>query len=68
MLGIGIGIGNQKSGIVPEGPIVQPPTRNFNVIGRSVEMAAQKFYTEAKFGCCGKLHPHKTNGDWGSKG
>jgi hypothetical protein len=47
---------------------VQRPTRNFNVIGRSVEMAAQKFYTEAKFGCCGKLHPHKTNGDWGSKG
>jgi len=48
--------------------IVQPATRNFNVTGRSVEMAAQKFYTDAKFGCCGKVRASNTNGDWGSKG
>jgi len=47
---------------------VQRPTRNFNVTRRSVEMAGKKFYTDANFGCCGKVQRHNTNGDWGSKG
>jgi len=52
----------------PIGAIVQRPTRNFNVNGHSVEMAAQKFYTDAKFGCWGKVQWHNANGDWGSNG
>jgi hypothetical protein len=47
---------------------VQRPTRKFNVTGRSVEMAANKFYTEAKFGYCGKVPPRNGKGDWGAKG
>jgi hypothetical protein len=50
------------------GPIVHRPSRKFNVIGRSVEMAARKFYTAANFGCRGKLPGHNANGDWGSQG
>ena len=60
--------GSGKRRSHPIGPIVQRPTRNFNVTGRSVEMAAQKFYTDAKFGWSGKVQWHNTNGDWGSKG
>jgi hypothetical protein len=40
------------------------PTRKFNVIGRSVEMAEKKFYTDAKFGWCGKLPRPGASGDW----
>jgi hypothetical protein len=47
---------------------VQRPTGNFNVIGHSVEMPAEKFYTDAKFGCCGKVQRHNTNGGWGGEG
>jgi hypothetical protein len=47
---------------------VQRPTRNFNVTSHSVEMAAWKFYTDAKFGCCGKVQQRNGNGDWGAKG
>ena len=60
------GIGTRRSH--PIEAIVQRPTRNFNVTGSSVEMAAQKCYTDAKFGCCGKLQWRNASGDWGSKG
>ena len=47
--------GGWESGVASERPIVQCPSGKFNVIGRSVEMAAQKFYTDANFGCRGKV-------------
>ena len=61
-----VGSGTRKSHLIDA--IVSRPTRNFNVIGRSVEMAAKKFYTGAKFGWYGKLPRHNTNGDWACKG
>ena len=64
-------LGNRESGIGNprrECPIVQRLRSNFNVTSRSVEMAAQKFYTDAKFGWCGKLPRHNTNGDWACQG
>jgi len=36
--------------------------------GRSVGMAAKKFYTGAKSGYCGKVQPRNTKADWGTKG
>jgi hypothetical protein len=62
------GDGRREATVASDWAIVQRPTRNFNVTGRSVEMAAQKFYTDAKFACCGKTQRHNTNGGWGSKG
>jgi len=44
---------------------VQRPRQNFNVTGRLVEMGAQKFYTDAKFGSCGKVPGHDANGRLG---
>jgi len=38
---------------------VQRLTSNFNVTSRSVEMAAQEFYTDAKFGCLRQSAPPK---------
>ena len=62
------GDGNQEAAVASDRAIVQRPTRNFNVNGHSVEMAAQKCYTDAKFGCRGKVQWHNANGDWGSNG
>lgn len=55
---------------------MQSPATNINraglagipVIGRSVEMAAQKYYTEAKIAYCGKVQTRNRKGDWGTKG
>ena len=50
-----LGVGNPRR----ECPIVQRLTSNFNVTSRSVEMAAQEFYTDAKFGCLRQSAPPK---------
>jgi len=55
-------LGNRESGIGNprrECPIVQRLRSNFNVTSRSVEMAAQEFYTDAKFGCLRQSAPPK---------
>ena len=57
-------VGKRETGSVrrqshPIEAIVQRLTRNFNVTSRSVEMAAKKFYTDAKFGCLRQSAPPK---------
>ena len=53
-----LGNRDRESGIrVGACPIVQRLTSNFNVTSRSVEMAAQEFYTDAKFGCLRQSAP-----------
>ena len=44
------------------------PNRVVGMTGHSGQMAAQKVYTDAKLGYCGKVQPRNGKGNWGTKG